>query len=361
MAYLDGELAPERAANAAAHLEQCRDCQAVAADLQGVSRRLLDWHVEEPVRRMSAEVRAALGKQKGRDRRRRWTFPAWKWVLGAATAAIAALIISTPRMNRAVPVDMARTSALVGARSVPMQTRVAQTAETAALKPMIARTAEVTLTARDFERTRTALEDVLKRHRGYIGQLNVSTPAGAGRSIEATLRVPADQLEAALAEIRKLGRVESESQNGEEVTAQYVDLDARLNNSRNTEQRLTELLRERTGKLSDVLAVEVEISRVRGEIERMEAEQKSLLKRVDFATLNVSVHEDYQAQLNLAPSSMASRMWNAAVSGYRSLVEGLVAVVVFLLSWGPSLLIWSAILFFPARAAWRKMRARVSR
>ena len=48
MAYLDGELPVDRAAAAAEHLAHCRDCQAVAADLQSVSRRLMAWQVDTP-------------------------------------------------------------------------------------------------------------------------------------------------------------------------------------------------------------------------------------------------------------------------------------------------------------------------
>jgi hypothetical protein len=168
--------------------------------------------------------------------------------------------------------------------------------------------------------------------------------------------VPSDQREATITEIRKLGRVESESQTGEEVTAEYIDREARLSNARNTEQRLTELLRQRTGKLSEVLAVELEIGRVRGEIERLQAEQKSLVKRVDFATLTVKITEDYKAQLQVMPDSILGRFRNSAIAGYRSMVEGIVTVVAFLLSAGPSLLLVSAILFLPLRFIWKRRR-----
>ncbi len=112
--------------------------------------------------------------------------------------------------------------------------------------PMIIHTAGLTLTTRDFDQARVRLDEIPKRHRGYLGDLNVNSPTGSGRSFTATLRVPADQLDAMLAELRQLGRVESESQGGQEVTSEYVDLEARLANSRNTEQRLTDLLRQRT-------------------------------------------------------------------------------------------------------------------
>jgi len=112
-----------------------------------------------------------------------------------------------------------------------------------------------------------------------------------------------------------------------------------LSNARNTERRLTDLLRQRTGKLADILAVEKEIDSVRGEIERMEAEKKNLASRVYFATLNIKVMEDYKAQLQVVPGSTLTRFRNAAVEGYQSMVEGLVSVLLFLFTYGPSLLI----------------------
>jgi hypothetical protein len=232
------------------------------------------------------------------------------------------------------------------------------TEHTVPTAPMIARVAGLTLTTKEFDKSRAALEEILRRHSGYMGELKVSAPADAGRTLTATLRVPGPQLEAAMAELKKLGRVENESQGGEEVTQQYVDLQARLANGKHTEQRLTEILRTRTGKLQDVLKVELEIDRVRGEIEQMQAEQKELTKRVAFATLNTTIQEEYFARLQSTPPSTGSRFRNAAVDGYNTVIEGLIDVALFLLSAGPSLLLWAAILFFPARWAWKKLRGK---
>ncbi len=170
-------------------------------------------------------------------------------------------------------------------------------------------------------------------------------------ALEATLRVPTGQLEASMSELKQLGHVESESQNGEEVTQQYVDLEARLANARNSEQRLSELLRQRTGKLSDVLEVEKEVERVRGEIEQMEAERKTLANRVDFATITVTLAEDHRAEL--------PGLRNAAVAGYRTLADSTTGVALFLLANGPTVLFWSAVLFFPCRWVWRWSRRRL--
>jgi Domain of unknown function (DUF4349)/Putative zinc-finger len=227
--------------------------------------------------------------------------------------------------------------------------------------PMIVRTAELAITTRDFEAARVRVDEVLKRQGGYVGQMNVSSPSDAERKLTAVLRVPADHLEAAIAELKRIGRVESESQAGVEVTSQYVDLQARLTNARNTEQRLTELLRTRTGKLEEVVAVEEKLSEVREEIERMEAEKKALTRQVDFGTLNLSLTEERRAQMRMVPQSVGTQFRNAAVEGYRSVVDGVLNVLLFLMSWGPTLLLWGAILFFPARYIWRRKRANAAR
>jgi len=331
MAYLDGELPPDAAASIAAHLEECGECQRLAEEMRDVSRRLAGWQVEPS--------RVGMPRKSKR---------AWVWGLGIAVAACLMITLMLPRMMQQA--DRAKLAAMktgLSAELVPLT------------KPMIARASQLTLITKEFDKARGALEDILKRHRGYLGQLEVAAPADGTRTLTATLRVPADQLDPTSAEIKKLGQVESESQSGEDVTRQSVDLDARLTNARNTEQRLTALLHDRTGKMTDVLAVEKEIDRVRGEIEQMDAERKTLTNRVDFATLNVTVREAYKAQLS--PYSTWDRFRNAASDGYASLVGSVVGVLVFLLAYGPSLLLWGGLSFLILRLALKKMRGAAAR
>jgi hypothetical protein len=226
---------------------------------------------------------------------------------------------------------------------------------------LIARTASLSLVVKDFGGVEAAVKNVVTRHFGYIGELNTSTPPDAAKTFSATLRIPSAQLDAALAELKQLGRADQESQSGEEVTKQYTDLAARLKNSRATEQRLLDVLRNNTGKVKDVLEVENEISRVRSEIEEMEADQRALQTRIDFATITLSVTEEYKASLNGAPSSTGTRLHNAFVTGYHSVVENVIALLAWLLESGPTLLLWAALLFFPIRWAWRRMRGVVAR
>ena len=158
----------------------------------------------------------------------------------------------------------------------------------------------------------------------------------------------------AITSSNKLGRVTQELQAGEEVTRQHQDLTARLKNSRNTEARLNDVLRQRDGKITDVLDVEKESARVRGEIERMEAERQILEHRVDFATIDLRLTEEYKAQLNLPAPSVAIQLRNATINGFRSASENLLGIALFFAESGPTLLLWLAILFVPARMLWRR-------
>ena len=227
--------------------------------------------------------------------------------------------------------------------------------------PMIARTASLTIVVKDFAASRASLDAILARHHGYSAQLTVATPENDSRSFQASLRIPAPELSSAIGDLKTLGRVQNESQSGEEVTQQHADLVARLQNSRETEQRLRDILAQRTGKIEDVLQVEEEIARVRGEIESMEADQQALEHRVDFATVDIQLSEEFKAQLNAPSDSAANRIHNAFVAGIRNASATLLGIALFFEEYGPVLLIWLAILGLPVLLVWRRYRKALGR
>ena len=131
----------------------------------------------------------------------------------------------------------------------------------------IIRTVSMTIIAKEFETVRETLDRLLRDVGGFVGTMQASDVRNE-RSVSATLGVPASRLDETVRSLRTLGDVVNESQSGEDVTEQVRDIEARLKNSRNTEQRLTDVLRNRTGRVADILEVEREIARVREEIER---------------------------------------------------------------------------------------------
>ena len=226
--------------------------------------------------------------------------------------------------------------------------------------PLIARTADLRLLVEKLDDARQAMDRILAVHKGYVAQLSTSGESGSARMVVASLRVPADQLDACLAELKKLGRVTQESQAGEEVTQQHIDLAARLKNSRNTEARLNGVLQQRNGPVKEILEVEKESARVRGEIEQMEAAQQTLEHRVNFATIDLKLAEEYKAQLSSPAPSVGVQLRNAIVNGFRNASESLLGILLFFAEAGPTLLLWLLILLFPARLIWKRYKRRLA-
>jgi len=170
--------------------------------------------------------------------------------------------------------------------------------------------------------------------------------------------VPAAQLDAVLVELRKLGRVENENQSADDVTREFADLTARLANARETEKRLVEIQRERTGKVSDILQVEQQISRTRQQIEQMDAERKTMENQVRYASVDLRVIEEYKQSLETPAPSLGTRINNAAVDGFRGAADLVLGLLLWLLSAGPTLLVLGAFVAWPAWWLVRRLRRR---
>src|SRR5882724_11856110 len=110
MEYLDGELPADRAGMAAGHLERCRECQELAADLQTVSRRMTEWQVEASETEIAPGLLGALGesRKRGRPATRRWLFGLT--VAGLATLAVVAVLPTNSKHAMSPPPSMVRTA-----------------------------------------------------------------------------------------------------------------------------------------------------------------------------------------------------------------------------------------------------------
>ena len=397
MAFFDGELSAAGSKAVSAHLALCTECSRLAEQLRGVSRSLSRWiapavpkKLEDTMKNLTAKTLPGpkAGKADSSIRISFWNWRLWAiaGVGGVATVLIllaVGLTISYYASRPDRPVRMAKmdqSSAFERPGMDKVETRAMNAMEapppptaesglaggggessehaafSAAPAPMIARTVSLTIVVKDFSAARASLDNILARHHGYAAQLTVSTPENAARSFQASLRVPAPELLSALGDFKALGRVENESQSGEEVTQQHTDLVQRLKTARDTEERFRAILQQRTGKLEEVLQVEEQIARVRGEIEGMEAALKTLEHRVDFATVDLQLIEEYSARFNSPSASVSNRMHNAFIAGLSNAAGTLLGIVLFLEEYGPALLIWLVILGVPVVLIWRRYR-----
>lgn len=191
---------------------------------------------------------------------------------------------------------------------------------------------------------------------GFVADEKTAEAAGVPNGT-ITLRVPAASFEAVLAQARKLGRVQSASTSGEDVTAEYTDVDARLRALASERDQLSLVLTS-AQNVGDILAVRDRINAVQTEIEQLQGRKNVLDNQVSLSTLNVSVREAGSDRPPPVPSGDRTgfdKAWHDALHGFNSGVQALIAgsgrAVLVLLCVGIALVV--------ARLAWRVARRRL--
>ncbi|MGZ5291145.1 MAG: DUF4349 domain-containing protein [Actinomycetota bacterium] len=125
----------------------------------------------------------------------------------------------------------------------------------------------------------------------YGGFVQSSSMAGTEvRSGDLVLRVPADRFDDAVSDLRDLGTVERQAVSGQDVTAQFVDLEARLLTWQAQEAVLLDLMGRATS-IEATIRVQSELQDVRYRIEQITGQLRVLDDQTDYATIQVSLHE----------------------------------------------------------------------
>ena len=146
----------------------------------------------------------------------------------------------------------------------------------------------------DVDDLDASVEQVMKLAReagGFVAAENFYSSRSGERWCEVTIRVPSARFDAVLIDLKKHGEVTHAGIETQDVTEEFIDLEARLRNLQREEGVLLDLLERRTQKLADVLEVERELSRVRGEIEQAEGRLRYLKNRVSLSTIDIRLTE----------------------------------------------------------------------
>ncbi|MSQ33342.1 MAG: DUF4349 domain-containing protein [Dehalococcoidia bacterium] len=142
-----------------------------------------------------------------------------------------------------------------------------------------------------------------------------------------TIRIPQPQFSVALERLEALGKVLARSAGSQDVSEQFIDLEARLQSSLRQEKSLLSLL-DKAQSVSDVLTIERELSRVRAEIERFQGQLNFLNRRVELATITIAllspkpVGQPPSAFLTVAVGDVVG-----SVEGVKALILGLGGIV----------------------------------
>ncbi len=149
-------------------------------------------------------------------------------------------------------------------------------------------------------------------------------------SASLTIRIPADELDAVVAELRELGDVSSVSMNASDVTQQREDLDARIGALTTSVNRLQELL-STASTVADLITVESELTTRQSELDSLTQQRDLLVDQVDFSTLSVDLVTEA-----VAPEAAPDDFWSGVVAGWAALASfagGLAVAIGVLLPW----------------------------
>ncbi|MDD5041818.1 MAG: DUF4349 domain-containing protein [Candidatus Peribacteraceae bacterium] len=210
---------------------------------------------------------------------------------------------------------------------------------------VIIRSARMSLVASNVQEAVSALRTYTEEHSGFVVSAEVQTQENKAPRATVSLRIPAENLDAALSFIRLQAlRVTSESVSGEDVTEEYVDLKARLTNLEASERQFLVIMKD-ARKTEDVLSVQREIERVRGEIESLTARKKYLEESAKLSSVVISIATD-EASLPVVDARDAWRPLVVAKSAAAALVDMLkllvnvvIWAIVFVPVWGTAILV----------------------
>jgi len=204
---------------------------------------------------------------------------------------------------------------------------------------MIVRTGEVSLVVDDVIEAMDEIAQVVEELGGYVVSSRVSGEEKDMRG-RISFRVPADKFDLALTELRDLAvRVESESTDSQDVTEEYIDLQARLNNAEATENQYLALL-EKAEEVEDILKIYDSLSRVRNEIEQIKGRMQYLERTTSMSLIWVRLEPAATARGLVQAGWSALEVLKSAVRGIVIFGQWLGNIAIWLLIFTP---VWGAI------------------
>jgi hypothetical protein len=214
-------------------------------------------------------------------------------------------------------------------------------------------TVDVELRAKDVEAASAKVRAETEAAGGYVEHGTLTGDADDRRATY-DLRIPKTELASLRKTIDGLGQVESENEKADDVTEQHADTDARLRNAQTHEKRLLEVMANRAGSVSELVETEKELARVREEVEKLDAEKRTLDARIAMASVHVSITHDAPSAFE-TPGKSIAHAFTAGLHGARALAVGIAVVVA---AAGPTVL---PILAFALALVWLVRRIRAAR
>ena len=206
----------------------------------------------------------------------------------------------------------------------------------------------MTLVVDNLEQTRSEVLNLIEKYGGYCANEQYSSWEHSS-AYNLAVRIPCGNFDSFVADVEAgKGKIESKSMYINDVTAEYIDLETRLDTKRSYLKRYKELLKS-AKSVQEIVSIEDKIRSLEEEIDSTVGQLKYLNNQVDYSTLRLNIRHDdanYDPHHPEHNQSVAQRLWQSLQGGFRGFVD----FVFFLVKIWPVWIIILLVLGFIRRA-----------
>ncbi len=195
------------------------------------------------------------------------------------------------------------------------------------------------LLVKKAEETAQEIKSISQKLNGFVSESYIYEVSQKTKSGTITIRVPAEQFDSAIEEIKKLAiKVEKETINARDVTEEFIDLEARLKNLQAEEEQYLKIMKQ-ARTVEDTLKVTAKLSQVRGQIERIQGQLKYLSDKIDLATITANLTSEADVELfglRWRPLFIIKQSFRDMLNSLTGYIDTIIAFVFVL----PAILLW---------------------
>jgi hypothetical protein len=192
----------------------------------------------------------------------------------------------------------------------------------------IIKTAFLTIEVNDVPGSVELLKNLAAQKGGYLSSTNVQKNYNNRLTGSVIIRVPAKEFETTLTGVQAIGTVKSVSTQGQDVTEEYVDLQAQKTAYQNQLAQYNEIMKKAV-KVEDVITVQQQIDRVQTQLNRLDGRLKYLDSRIDLSTITVNLQEPEPVGGDSGHNFVSTI--NEGISGFFGMIDAVIIIFLTLL------------------------------
>ncbi len=217
----------------------------------------------------------------------------------------------------------------------------------AATERKLIKNVDMNVETREYDKLLSAVENKVTELGGYIESLDAYNGSSyynyrSTRNANMTIRIPKDRLDDFLNTVSDLGNVTSRTENVQDVTLTYVDLESHRDALKTEQERLLQLL-EQAESIEDIITIEQRLSDVRYQLESMESQLRSYDNQVDYSTVYLYIDE-VEVYTPVEEETTWERISAGFMDSLKSIGEGIKEAAIWFVIHIPYLVIWAVVI-----------------